>query len=188
MSMNSGYSGWSRSKRAERAEDEGKLPVSRLAKYLKVDFPGITTADIKAVMEPCEWHHTSKYANATDYYNPADVLPGWHECSDPGHDSDASCYECEDRVAAEDLAADLREHIAKRKLLNKLIRKHGANGRFRVVLDNGELWHTVQRGEVRYLARVLRVVNQGSIPSGEEWTAAQAAEANELQQAGFGTA
>jgi hypothetical protein len=186
MGMNSGYSGWSRSKRAEQAEDEGKRPASRLVKALRPYFPGITAADVKAMMEPCEWHHTSKRANATDYYNSADVLPDHedHECPDPGHDPKEHCDECENKTAANDLADDLREQIAKRIMLNRLIRKHGKDGLFKVMLDTGEVWHTVGLGEVRHLARVLQTVNHGSIHHG---VVDLRAEEEELRKAGFRT-
>lgn len=61
-----GYVGFSKSENAVSAENMDKYPVSVLAKKLG---NGITTAGIKAVLKPCEWHHTSKMYNCTDYYD-----------------------------------------------------------------------------------------------------------------------
>ncbi len=65
----SGYAGSSRSVRATHAEGEGKLPLTRLCRKY-----GYSQSKAKAALEPCEAHHTSKYANLTDYYDPARAL------------------------------------------------------------------------------------------------------------------
>ena len=65
----SGYADdYSRSNRAVEAEAAGMLPASRLARKLKVK-----TGAIKALLRPCEWHHTSSHYNCTDYYAEADA-------------------------------------------------------------------------------------------------------------------
>ena len=65
----SGYAGASRSVRAVQAEAEGKLPLTRLCRMY-----GYSSRKAKAVLDPCEAHHTSKYANLTDYYCAARAL------------------------------------------------------------------------------------------------------------------
>ena len=59
---NSGYVGYSMSKRAESAYEDGKLPHSKLPIWAKrlVDA-GLVESD--------EWHHTSSYGNETTFYN-----------------------------------------------------------------------------------------------------------------------
>lgn len=59
-----GYHGYSKSNNAIQAEKEGKFPASVVAKKLK-----IPTALVKEMLRPCEWHHTSKWYNSTDYYD-----------------------------------------------------------------------------------------------------------------------
>ena len=53
-------------RRAQEARDSGLLPIGELAKHLG---EGITPHDIRAVIEPSEWHHTSKYYNETNFYS-----------------------------------------------------------------------------------------------------------------------
>ncbi|MFA5405528.1 MAG: hypothetical protein WC358_11390, partial [Ignavibacteria bacterium] len=59
---NSGYVGYSMSRRAAVAYEEGKLTYSKLPVWAKrmVDA-GLATTD--------EWHHTSSYGNETPFYN-----------------------------------------------------------------------------------------------------------------------
>lgn len=59
-----GYSGYSKSNNAIAAENDGRFNATQLAKRLKV-----SSAAIKALLTPSEWHHTSSYYNRTDYYN-----------------------------------------------------------------------------------------------------------------------
>ncbi len=87
--MNSGYSGWSMSKRAETAYDNGYKPISKWTKAAIIeavyeyaddellDHPGeyaeaakkLTLRELKEFfIEYKEWHHTSKFCNATDFY------------------------------------------------------------------------------------------------------------------------
>lgn len=72
----SGYCGQSRSIRAAIAEDEGKLPLTRAVKEL-ARLAGVTQKTARTVLleiGPCEWHHTGKYASATDYYDVYDAI------------------------------------------------------------------------------------------------------------------
>lgn len=64
-----GYFEFSKSNNAVSAEEDGRFPASQLAKRL-----GVTTQAIKAVLEPCEWHHTSKLYNKTDYYDSEEAI------------------------------------------------------------------------------------------------------------------
>ena len=73
-----GYNGFSKSNNAIQAEIENKFPASEIARRLKC-----TTAAVRALMEVCEYHHTSSWYNATDYYDLAaaaehiDALRSW---------------------------------------------------------------------------------------------------------------
>jgi len=64
-----GYAGFSKSNNAVAAENSGRFPASVLAKKLKVN-----TEAIKTLLHPCEWHHTAKFYNRTDYYDMEDAL------------------------------------------------------------------------------------------------------------------
>jgi hypothetical protein len=57
------YIGQSRSANSEIAREEGKLIYSELKAWQKraVDAGAVRT---------CEWHHTGKYFNETNYYDP----------------------------------------------------------------------------------------------------------------------
>ena len=68
-----GYCGSSRSLRAVEAERAGKLPLTRAAQWLREQCGVSLKCARQALAEigPCEWHHTSKYANPTDYYDTA---------------------------------------------------------------------------------------------------------------------
>jgi hypothetical protein len=77
-----GYSGYSKSNNALKAEREGKFPKTIAQKVLRevllnVFSVKITTKEAKEILEksvPCEWHHTSKNYNATDYYCIGDII------------------------------------------------------------------------------------------------------------------
>lgn len=186
MGMNSGYCGWSRSKRASAAEREGKRPLSRFVQLIRPEFPGVTAADVRAVIQPCEWHHTSKMVNPTDYYDPREILVDHPDCQcseTPPCNDTCVCCECGLRHDAADNAKALRERIAKRKLLKKLIRQHGHDGRFAIMLTDGEVWHHVDQTGIHFLGRVLATINRGGFvrDSGE----GQRIEEEELRKAGF---
>ena len=65
----SGYAGYAKSNNAVNAEGQGRFPASVLAKKL-----GVPTAAIRALIEPDEWHHTSKKYNQTPYFDGAALL------------------------------------------------------------------------------------------------------------------
>ncbi|MBF0393163.1 MAG: hypothetical protein HQL38_10815 [Alphaproteobacteria bacterium] len=64
-----GYCEFSKSNNALDAEAGGRFPASLLARRL-----GVKTGAIQAILEPCEWHHTSKHYNRTRYYDGAALL------------------------------------------------------------------------------------------------------------------
>lgn len=59
-----GYVNFSKSEGAVAAERRGKWPATIIAKKL-----GVRVAAIRDLVEPCEWHHTSKMYNRTYYYD-----------------------------------------------------------------------------------------------------------------------
>lgn len=66
---NSGYKGYSMSKRAVEAREEGRYPKTDFKKVY-----GINDATLNALVElnvisNDEWHHTSKYGNKTKFYS-----------------------------------------------------------------------------------------------------------------------
>lgn len=67
--MNTYRDGSSRSRRADDAETEGRLPWSRLQ---AADRHGLTHAEAVALgLHLDEWHHASSRANRVEYFSPA---------------------------------------------------------------------------------------------------------------------
>ncbi len=64
-----GYSDYSESNSSIEAKSEGRFPGSILAKRL-----GVKTGAVKALLIPCEWHHTSSRFNKTDFYDESEAL------------------------------------------------------------------------------------------------------------------
>ena len=64
----SGYFEYSKSNNALEAEKLGRFPASILAKKL-----GVSCKAIKALLKPCEYHHTSCWYNITYYYDMDDA-------------------------------------------------------------------------------------------------------------------
>lgn len=80
--MNSGYSGYSMSKRATEAYAIGERPLSKWTKTLILEEAERIIPGSKAILKPLRkkelanlllykssWHHTSSYANRTDFYS-----------------------------------------------------------------------------------------------------------------------
>lgn len=66
---NSGYIGYSMSKRAKQARNQGIFPKTDFKKEYGISerlFKIFTEIDCIYVSE---WHHTSKFGNATDFYD-----------------------------------------------------------------------------------------------------------------------
>ena len=59
----SGYSGFSKSNRAVAAENAGRYPASVVARKLRLPV------EFVRLCGNGEWHHTSKWYNATSYYD-----------------------------------------------------------------------------------------------------------------------
>ena len=68
-----GYHGYSKSNNAVEAEKNGRYPASKIAK-----ITGVPTSLIKQHVPPCEWHHTSRWYNQTDYFDPEKVRTFFH--------------------------------------------------------------------------------------------------------------
>lgn len=60
-----GYIGQSRSYRSQQAIDDGLITRSELKAWQK-------RAVDSGKVRPCEWHHTGKYFNKTEYFDPND--------------------------------------------------------------------------------------------------------------------
>lgn len=63
--VQAGYIGQQRSERSQEAIDNGLLTYSQLKAWQK---RAVDIGDVK----PCEWHHTGKYYNKTNYFDPDD--------------------------------------------------------------------------------------------------------------------
>jgi hypothetical protein len=71
-----GYAGYSRSNNAIAAENEGRYPMTK-GKKIVANSLGVTQAEARRRLEeqgPCEYHHTSKYYKATNYYDVAVLI------------------------------------------------------------------------------------------------------------------
>ena len=65
---NKGYVGYSMSKRAEQARDEGRYPKTDFKREYKVGEKPFSILSRIGVIESGEWHHTSKYGNRTTFH------------------------------------------------------------------------------------------------------------------------
>ena len=65
-----------KSNNAVAAEKDGLMVASKLAAVVKRHrrFRGCTAADVAAVLPASEWHHSSKFFNEVNYYDPAVLL------------------------------------------------------------------------------------------------------------------
>lgn len=58
------------SNNALKAYHEGKMPASKIVSHLhKKGLKGLTTQILRSVIQPEEWHHTSKHYNRTNFYS-----------------------------------------------------------------------------------------------------------------------
>lgn len=112
-----------KSNNAVRAERAGKLTATAFAAWVRrwKRFAGCRAADVANALDPCEWHHTSKFFRTTNYYDRRDLL-------------DSDCRR--------ELAAVIR----RRKAFEKILRAHG--GSLVVRTPDGEPWYTVTRRHV----------------------------------------
>lgn len=86
FNMNNGYVGWSMSRRAQQAYDDGEMPLSKWSKSVLLDviheyrdynelnfdvelLKKLTLNTLKdKFLKYSSWHHTSKFCNCTDFY------------------------------------------------------------------------------------------------------------------------
>ncbi|MGP1515514.1 MAG: ADP-ribosyltransferase-containing protein [Bacteroidales bacterium] len=67
---NSGYVGYSMSKRAEQAREGGRLPKTDFKKKYKITSDDVLDVLVSiGVIDNKEWHHTSKFGNRTKFYS-----------------------------------------------------------------------------------------------------------------------
>lgn len=65
---NSGYVGYSMSKRALAARKDGKFPKTDFKKEYQMSEKVLQTLTSIGVIDDKEWHHTSKFGNKTTFY------------------------------------------------------------------------------------------------------------------------
>ena len=66
-----GYNGYSKSNNAVDAESEGRYPLTQAARIVARET-GITVKEARSILESIgtsEYHHSSKFFNAVDYYD-----------------------------------------------------------------------------------------------------------------------
>jgi len=129
-----GYSGYSRSNNAVAAERDGRFPASTLAARLRAfrRFRGCTASDIKWLLEPSEYHHTSKRYNCTDFFDLRDL-------------------------AEADVRRALRAEIAGRKEYFRLLREADSLGLSVFRTPDGEEWYAIPRKWGRRFAEADQV-------------------------------
>lgn len=142
--MNSGYFGWSMSRNAVAAYDDGLKPKSKWSKAAMLNAIAewceendrIPTADLSKLrkdelfgccLEWREWHHTSKYCNPTDFYGlDEDALDGFTREMTAAELAERDRFRAE-RERAEQAAARKREAkaAAAREARAGYEKKHG---------------------------------------------------------------
>lgn len=118
----SGYYGFSKSNRAIKAEQEGKMTATAMSFWLRSKgkrYKGCNSSVIKAALFPCEFHHTSKYYNKTNYYDPRDLL-------------------------SLELRQSIIEEISVRRDYRRLVREHEKKGMNYVVSPAGTYWYDLK--------------------------------------------
>lgn len=140
-----GYAGYSKSNNAVAAEREGKMVATKFAAWVKrwKRYRGCTARDVAAALSPCEWHHTSKRYNCTDYYDPCELVEL-------------------------DVRQKLERAIKTRKLLTSLLKKAG--GCIHITMASGEHWYDIDEKtffdpySTTDLARALLCAKYGKMP------------------------
>lgn len=108
---NSGYVGYSMSKRAAEAKEEGRFPKTQFVKEYGVPAAHLDALVAAGIISNDEWHHTSKFGNKTPFY-------GWVE------DSFLQAYN-DNKAAIEDIieqynGTDPLSFTERRKLAEKI--------------------------------------------------------------------
>jgi hypothetical protein len=71
------YLEYSQSVRAAQAKAQGKWPATWAAKELGISLKAFKLGIRRAGIEPCEWHHTSKFFKVTDFYDVEECRDSW---------------------------------------------------------------------------------------------------------------
>ena len=66
---NSGYVGYSMSKRAAQAREEGRFPKTDFKKVYGLNDRAFDMLVSAGIIDDSEWHHTSKFGNKTTFYS-----------------------------------------------------------------------------------------------------------------------
>ena len=69
---NSGYVGYSMSKRAAEAKEKGRFPKTQFVKEYRVPASHLDALVEAEIINNDEWHHTSKFGNKTTFYSWSD--------------------------------------------------------------------------------------------------------------------
>lgn len=65
---NSGYDGYSMSKRARAAREDGRYPKTDFKREYKINEVTLEVLKDLGIISNNEWHHTSKFGNKTKFY------------------------------------------------------------------------------------------------------------------------
>lgn len=65
---NSGYDGYSMSKRARAAREDGRYPKTDFKREYKINEVTLEVLNDLGIVSNNEWHHTSKFGNKTKFY------------------------------------------------------------------------------------------------------------------------
>jgi len=112
-----------KSNNAVIAVSEGKMPAFHMAAWLRKRgrrYSGCSTTIVRKCLTACEWHHTSKFFNSTEYYDPRDLI-----------DSDIR-----DRIA---------EMCNNQRVNRRLIRRHKLAGFTWVQASDCQNWYRLER-------------------------------------------
>lgn len=109
-----GYCGYSLSRNATIAKREGKFPKTGVAKILKVK-----PEDIEKCLYSCEYHHTSKNFNSTDFY---DIRPYYYLMNNEADSLVKYLYEIDD-IDIEDEEELIKAIEEYKKIYNKMVSK-----------------------------------------------------------------
>lgn len=108
-------SGHGRSRNAEIAESQGKLPMTRAVAVLREAIPGMKVNAAKVALEAVwdgEWHHTGKYAKVTNYYDVEEAYKLIVESKRPDADDRKRIFEMLDSIGS-------RDYISRRVYSNR---------------------------------------------------------------------
>jgi len=168
-----GYSGYSKSNNAVAAEEAGLLTATAAAKALRAaGLRGCDSRAVALVLNPAEWHHTSKMYNRTHYYDCRALLA---YLAGAAWDADADwAADYDDEAAWQQDCGRLRDELVE---LLKIMRESAQapldeHGRLRFYLPDGALWYTAKPAELtredyrRFAAGACRRHDESTPPGG----------------------